>query len=229
MKFCPKCENLLYQKKKGLYCKFCGSYFNKEEVKSKIELAYVNINKNKQSSNDLIEEKEIKKLHILNLLSHINYLQFFPYKEFRENQEAIIKKIEKAAKSKENILLVAPNGTGKTIIALSGLLPVALKNNLKILYLCRTHSQNTRVIKELIKISNFLQKNNLTDIKINGLSIRGRNEMCLNETLLSLKLNPKESMAVCTDLRKNRNCSHFLNLLKKRDGLDKPILIAPEM
>jgi len=36
-------------------------------------------------------------------------------------------------------------------------------------------------------------------------------------------------MAVCRDLRKNRNCSYFLNLLKKRDEFDKPVLIAPDL
>jgi DNA excision repair protein ERCC-2 len=125
-------------------------------------------------------------------------------------------------------LLAAPNGTGKTIIALSALLPVAIENNLKIIYLCRTHSQNTRVIKELKKISNFVKKSALNDIKIKGISIRGRNEMCLNKTLLSLKLTPRESMSVCLDLRKNRNCIHFINLLRKKNELNSPILIAPE-
>jgi len=125
-------------------------------------------------------------------------------------------------------LLVAPNGSGKTIIALSGLLSLAYEKNLKIIYLCRTHSQNRRVIKELIKISENIEDNNL-GIKLNGLSIRGRNEMCLNETLLSLKVNPKESMSVCKDLRKNRNCSHFLNLLKKKGKVENPVKIAPEI
>jgi Rad3-related DNA helicase len=110
---------------------------------------------------------------------------------------------------------VAPNGTGKTIIALSGLLSLAYEKNLKIIYMCRTHAQNRRVIKELIKISQKIERDNLT-IKLNGLSVRGRNEMCLSETLLNLKLNPKESMSVCKDLRQNRNCRHFLNLLKKK-------------
>ena len=125
-------------------------------------------------------------------------------------------------------MLVAPNGSGKTIIALSGLLSLAYEKNLKIIYLCRTHSQNRRVIKELIKISENIEDNNL-GIKLNGLSIRGRNEMCLNETLLSLKVNPKESMSVCKDLRKNRNCSHFLNLLKKKGKVENPVKIAPEI
>lgn len=94
--------------------------------------------------------------------------------------------------------------------------------------MCRTHSQNRRIIKELIKISKKITEDNLS-VKLNGLSIRGRNEMCLNETLLTLKLNPKESMSVCRDLRQNRNCGHFLNLLKKKGELESPVLLAPEL
>jgi len=36
-------------------------------------------------------------------------------------------------------------------------------------------------------------------------------------------------MAVCTDLRKNRNCVYFLNLLKKKGQVENPISIAPEL
>jgi len=94
--------------------------------------------------------------------------------------------------------------------------------------MCRTHSQNRRIIKELIKISQKVINDKL-GVNLNGLSIRGRNEMCLNETLLSLKLNPTEAMSVCRDLRKNRNCIYFLNLLKKRGQAENPISIAPEL
>ncbi|MFX1377501.1 MAG: helicase C-terminal domain-containing protein [Promethearchaeota archaeon] len=158
----------------------------------------------------------------------MNYLSFFPYDKFRENQEKIIKQIEESSRSKKLILLLAPNGTGKTIIALSSLLPLAFEKNLKIVYMCRTHSQNRRVIKELIKISNKIAKEDV-NFKLNALSIRGRNEMCLNTTLLSLKLNPREAMSVCSDLRKNRNCIYFLNLLKKRGQIENPLSIAPEL
>jgi DNA excision repair protein ERCC-2 len=158
----------------------------------------------------------------------INYLDFFPYEQFREEQEEIIKQVELASNEKKIVLLVAPNGTGKTIITLSALLPLIFQNDLKILYMCRTHSQNTRIIKELRKISNFLD-NRSESIRVNGLSIRGRNEMCLNKTLLSLKLDPKEAMAVCSDLRKNDNCSHFKNLLKKKDENKRLTLLAPEL
>ncbi|MFW9826622.1 MAG: helicase C-terminal domain-containing protein [Candidatus Thorarchaeota archaeon] len=94
--------------------------------------------------------------------------------------------------------------------------------------MCRTHSQNRRIIKELIKISQKLN-NNSPKVQLNALSIRGRNEMCLNDTLLSLKLNPRESMSVCFDLRINRNCKYFLNLLKIKGQNENPISIAPEL
>lgn len=158
----------------------------------------------------------------------INYMDFFPYEEFRKEQEEIIKKVELASKENKITLLVAPNGTGKTIIALSALLPLVYENDLKILYMCRTHSQNTRIIKELRKISHYLNIQN-QKIKLNGLSIRGRNEMCINKTLLSLKLDPKESMAVCFDLRTNNNCRYFNNLLKKKDQTEKLTSLAPEL
>lgn len=99
---------------------------------------------------------------------------------------------------------------------------------MKILYLCRTHSQNTRVIRELEKVSKFIH-NSEFPIDVNGLSIRGRSEMCLNKTLLHIKPNPREAMAICSDLRKNKNCSYFLNLLKKRDQVENPVLIDPDI
>ena len=90
----------------------------------------------------------------------MQYQKFFPYPTYRESQEKIIQQIEQSARSKKNILLSAPNGTGKTVIALSGLLPIAIEKDLKIIYLCRTHAQNSRVIRELKKISKLFSDSN---------------------------------------------------------------------
>jgi len=233
MKFCPNCEKVLFPTNNRLYCKGCSLFYvlkegnlvvkNDNDLVSEINLTGFDDNNSKaeykkKSNKDTSHSKAQK----------TSYLTFFPYEHYRRDQERIIKQIQKASVEKKNSLLAAPNGTGKTIIALSAILPLAFKKNLKILYLCRTHSQNTRIIKELTKISNHLRNNDI-NIKVNGLSIRGRNEMCLNEVLLSLKLSPRESMAVCSDLRKNRSCKFFLNLIKKRDQYDNLINIAPEL
>jgi DNA excision repair protein ERCC-2 len=229
MDFCPDCKNILYHKKNSLFCKVCNSYYRKKgKILTKI-FPYVKKEHFNPNSDEDSDELKFRKIESSKLPTKLNYLHYFPYAHFRKFQEDIIKQIEENAENKKIVLLVAPNGTGKTIIALSSLLPLAIEKKLKILYLCRTHAQNTRVIKELIKISQFIKKNKLDGIKINGLSIRGRNEMCLNKTLLSLKVNPKEAMSICSDLRNNRNCKHFLNLIKKRSELEKPTLIAPEL
>ena len=151
---------------------------------------------------------------------NLSYLHFFPYSSFRVNQESFIKDIEKYTSEQKNTLLEAPNGTGKTIIALSSVLPVAIKNQLKIIYLCRTHAQNARVIKELKKIADKLAENEL-NIKVNGISIRGRSQMCLNKNLIELNLSPQDSAIVCEDLRNNENCIHYENLqINKSEIID---------
>jgi DNA excision repair protein ERCC-2 len=162
------------------------------------------------------------------MTAKINYFSFFPYEHYRKEQERIIQHVEMASNRRQNVLLLAPNGTGKTVVALTALLPLAYEKNLKIIYTCRTHAQNTRVIKELVKISDHLERNNFP-YKVNGISIRGRNEMCLHPLLSELNPNPNESMSICSDLRRNKNCQYFLNLIKKVNENDQPITIFPEL
>ncbi len=156
------------------------------------------------------------------MIKHHRYIDFFPYPIFRKDQEQIISQIEKSARQGNNILLVAPNGTGKTVVALSALLPLAQDRGFKIVYLCRTHAQSSRVIQELTKIERSLSG---TGNSVAGISIRGRNDMCLNNVLLRLRASPWESMGVCADLRKNNNCVYHRKLSKLKEGLKKFDLI----
>ena len=102
------------------------------------------------------------------MIKNHSYRDFFPYPVFRTKQQEIIEKIENAARLRKNVLLSAPNGTGKTIIVLSALIPVALEYKLKIVYMCRTHAQSDRVIKELKKIYN---SSGLKSSKVSGIFI----------------------------------------------------------
>jgi len=143
----------------------------------------------------------------------MDYHDFFPYNSYRKNQEEAIRSLTEGFTFQDHSLFIAPNGTGKTVCNLVAALPVILQNNLKLVYLCRTHTQNARVIEEITKINEKVNK------EIKAVSIRGRKEMCIHKTVQKLKAGPTDIMNICSDLRKNKNCIYFTNVMKlKRDS-----------
>ncbi len=148
----------------------------------------------------------------------------FPYKRFRDEQEAFIMKAYEAMNAGNHVIASAPNGFGKTISVLCATLPVALENDLKIVYCCRTHVQNSRVITELDAIHKHLLDTNIVgDVdelaeNYSGVSLRGRNEMCFKDQIRETDLSPGDSSAVCTQLRKDNKCKYFKNFQKLSTG-----------
>ncbi len=146
----------------------------------------------------------------------LGFRDFFPYPQFRKNQERVIGQLTEAMALGKNSILIATNGTGKTIMALSAALPIALHDKKrKIIFCSRTFTQNARVIQETKTITQHFAKNNVSQM-IGALSLRGRNEMCPHKTIQRLQLPPSESMSVCSTLRKNKKCPYFNHLMKKR-------------
>src|SRR3972149_900332 len=74
---------------------------------------------------------------------------YFPYASVRRHQDQFISTVFSAVKERRSVLIEGSNGLGKTISALSAVLPIAVKKKLKILYVARTHRQHERVIDEL--------------------------------------------------------------------------------
>ena len=70
---------------------------------------------------------------------------YFPYPDFRKGQEEVINKISKTINEQSHLIIEASNGFGKTICSLAASISLAKQNDLKIVYLCRTHTQNQRV------------------------------------------------------------------------------------
>lgn len=129
-------------------------------------------------------------------------LEFFPYTSIRPHQDFFIKKIYDSVQLKKSILIEGNNGLGKTISSLSACLPIALKNDLKILYVARTHRQHDRVIEELRAIC---KKH-----KVSGISIRGRNHMCLNQIAYRNSNDSKSHMEICELLKTKGKCQYHL-------------------
>lgn len=130
--------------------------------------------------------------------------EYFPYTSARPHQDDFIKTINQAVNDRHSVLIEGSNGLGKTISALSACLPVAMKKNLKILYVARTHRQHDRVIEELRAV--YKQR------PVTGVSIRGRNEMCLNVFAAKGAFDSKSLMEVCELLKAKSRCPFYVNV-----------------
>jgi DNA excision repair protein ERCC-2 len=128
---------------------------------------------------------------------------YFPYASVRPFQDQFIKTVFAAVEDKRSVLIEGSNGLGKTISALSACLPTAVEKKLKILYVARTHRQHERVIEELKAISRKQP--------VSGISLRGRNEMCLNEFASRHTFDAKSLMEVCELLKAKGRCPYYKN------------------
>jgi DNA excision repair protein ERCC-2 len=136
-------------------------------------------------------------------------IRYFPYPTLRPGQRELIKSIYNAISSGGHIAAEGAAGLGKTIAVLSASLPLAKEKDLKILYLARTHKQHERVIEELKKIS---QK-----VRVSGVAIRGRKEMCLNPLITRHAPDARAAMEICEQLREREHCRFKINMDQNTD------------
>ena len=128
---------------------------------------------------------------------------YFPYETVRPYQDQFISTVYSAVKERRSVLIEGSNGLGKTISALSAVLPIAMEKKLKVLYVARTHRQHERVIEELKAVSK--------KCSVAGVSLRGRNEMCLYRFDLKQHYDAKSLMEVCELLKAKGACSYYKN------------------
>src|SRR4030043_2463086 len=125
---------------------------------------------------------------------------YFPYDSVRPRQDQFINTVFNAVRDRRSVLIEGSNGLGKTISALSACLPIAVEKNLKILYVARTHRQHDRVIEELRAV--------FKKYHVSGISLRGRNQMCLNNFAAKNAFEAKSLMEACELLKAKGRCPY---------------------
>lgn len=144
---------------------------------------------------------------------------FFPYSP-RDKQLELIDFIQKNIE-KNDLIIEAPTGFGKTSVILAALIPFARKRDKKIIWAVRTGPETDRPIEEL-KIINETTKN-----KIMGISIRGKKDMCLLRRELSEDVDYEEVSFFCKRKIKNNECLYYKRLYdSKVPYQDKPLLYS---
>lgn len=136
------------------------------------------------------------------LLSN-NETIFFPHEKIRDIQKTLIMQIMSVISNKENLLVHAPTGCGKTSASLAPTLTFALKNNKTIIFVTPMHSQHRLAIDSLKLIK---KKYNL-DFKATDLI--GKKWMCLQKN--ASELSSSEFSDFCTSLIKGDSCDFYSN------------------
>ena len=146
---------------------------------------------------------------------------YFPFPSLRAGQDIAINSIFNALKEEKHIVISAPNGFGKTITVLAAILPIIKEseNNLRVIYLCRTHVQSKHVIEELVRIIKHLDSSGFA-VKLGGISLRGRASMCFHPQVTEYAQDPGTAQLLCRELRSSGRCSFDLSLRENPKQLE---------
>lgn len=141
----------------------------------------------------------------------------FPHEKIRPTQDVFLKEAYTALKNKENILIHAPTGIGKTTI-IGAALSYAIKNNLDVFFLTPMHTQHTIAIETIRKIKEKFKLN------INAVNIIGKKGMCSQSNVMDL--SSTEFSEYCKELKKQDMCEFYLNTYNKKGKKIKPTFAA---
>lgn len=131
----------------------------------------------------------------------------FPHEKVRDVQDKLIKDVFEAIKNKNNMVIHAPTGIGKTVSVLAPALSYAIKNEKTIFFLTSRHTQHMIAIDTLKKIKKkFPDKFTVADII-------GRKWMCLQPAVHAL--HSSEFTVYCKKLREDNQCEFYSRIREK--------------
>ncbi|XP_063600558.1 general transcription and DNA repair factor IIH helicase subunit XPD-like [Penaeus indicus] len=108
---------------------------------------------------------------------------FFPYDFIYPEQYSYMLDLKRSLDAKGHCILEMPSGTGKTITLLSLIVSYlrAFPQNLtKLIYCSRTIPELEKVIAELKKLKNYIEKETGEPANITGLALASRKHLCVN-------------------------------------------------
>jgi len=139
----------------------------------------------------------------------------FPHDEVRPIQEDLIRAINKAITTQQNLIAHAPTGLGKTAAALSPAIREALKKDLTVFFATSRHTQHKLAMETIDQIR---QKYKLS---FTAVDIIGKKWLCLQPNID--KLYPREFAEYCKKMKEDELCD-FYNRTREKGEATKAAL-----
>jgi DNA excision repair protein ERCC-2 len=139
----------------------------------------------------------------------------FPHDEVRAIQDELIRAINKAVTTQQNLIAHAPTGLGKTAAALGPSIKEALKKDLTVFFMTSRHTQH-KLAMDTINLIKKKYKLNFTVV-----DIIGKKWLCLQPNID--KLYPREFAEYCKNMKEDDLCE-FYNKTKEKGEVSKQAL-----
>ncbi|MBR9677097.1 ATP-dependent DNA helicase [Candidatus Woesearchaeota archaeon] len=133
-------------------------------------------------------------------------MNYFPFEKLRLHQDELLEHVNLAIKEKNNLLVHAPTGLGKTAAALAPTLKEAIKNNKKVFFLTGRHTQHKIAIDTLRLINQKLKK------PLKAVDIIGKKYLCAVPGIEALYSS--EFAEYCKKVREDDKCEYYSNTKK---------------
>ncbi len=143
---------------------------------------------------------------------------FFPHENIRDIQKVLVLQILNIIKNKQNLIVHAPTGSGKTASSLSSALTFALQNNKTVIFVTPMHSQH-KIAVDTLKL---IRKKYSLDFK--ATDFIGKKWMCLQNNVN--EMSSSEFSEFCTQLVKNESCEYYINF---KDNTKKELSLNNEI
>ena len=141
----------------------------------------------------------------------------FPHDKVRNIQDVMLSDVYNAIKNKNNVIIHAPTGIGKTVSVLAPALSFALNKDITIFFLTSKHMQHKIAVETLKQIKKKYGND------FNAADIIGKKWMCLQGVE---GLNSGDFIDYCKNLRDEDKCEFYMNTRKKSM---KPTILAEIM
>ncbi|GAU96467.1 hypothetical protein RvY_07906 [Ramazzottius varieornatus] len=114
----------------------------------------------------------------------------FPYDYIYPEQYSYMVELKRALDARGHGLLEMPSGTGKTVSLLSLIVAYLVRHPAdltKLVYCTRTVPEMHKVLEELRNLMNYYEKENKEPLKLMGLSLSSRKNLCINPEVYPLR------------------------------------------